>query len=259
MNNMKSNIRTINSFLADPRSEVRKEQLLKLDRYALEMKSNGKELSFLKYWGASNKNELDKYDFDSLLMLFGLLKIIERHYNVPSNLTVIFTDTHAYLNGYNENSYIAYFKQVRHALNSFNFQHALMSEVINPHIIKYNNVECESFINHLIIDRSTIDKYQYSQNGIFKKFEESAKKYSKRLLLNKSDDLYISSKTEAATLYLYLNDLERKQVSDAFKNHCYITYVSEEEQKVTAPHMPIIQIYTSERGIRSRPWFKIKK
>ena len=61
MNNMKSNIRTINSFLADPRSEVRKEQLLKLDRYALEMKSNGKELSFLKYWGASNKNELDKY------------------------------------------------------------------------------------------------------------------------------------------------------------------------------------------------------
>ena len=130
-----------------------------------------------------------------------------------------------------------------------------MSEIINPYINLLGQSGFKAYINSLIKNRRNLNKYQFSQNGIFKKFEDSASKYNKRISNNETDEVFISTNSEAATLYLYLNDVERKRINEIFKNHCFITYVSEEEQKVTAPDLPLIQIYTFKRGMRSRPWF----
>ena len=249
--------RTINSFLADPRSEIRKIQLQTLEKFVIENSKKSSTISFVKYWGGSDKQEMDKYDFDSILMLFGFIKTIERKYNVYINLTIIFTDTHALLNGYEEENFMTYFSQIRHALNSFNFHHEIMSEILNPYAKSKGFKNSKSIIEDMITNSHLIDKYLFSSNGVFKNFEHSAKKYSKRIIGTESNPL---DKPEvAAKLYLFLNDIERKLVAKQFKNSFFVTYVSEEEQKLTIPNLPSVQIYSYKRGIRSRPWFLTSK
>jgi L-tyrosine isonitrile synthase len=255
--NLKIKSRTINSFLADPKSGTRNSQLQSIEMFVLRAKKEGNWINFLKYWGGSDKINMDKYDYNSILMLVGFLKTIERKYDIYTNLNIIFTDTHAYLNGYDEEKYQKYFGQVRQSLNSLNFNHTIMSEILNPFAKSKGFSSTKSLIDNLIINYDLIDKNQFIQNDKFSNFKSSAAKYSQRT--KNSNNNFSIKGDETAVLYLYLNSIERQIVAEQFKNFCFITYVSEEEQKLTVPNLEVAQIYSYKRGNRGRPWFKKDK
>ena len=257
------NERTINSYLAARKGDIRNKQIAELEKYVLYRKEkNRKVLQFIKYWGASNKESLDKQDYEALFNLFGFLKIIEKHYKLEVHLTIIFTDTHVILNGYNSEKFKKYFKEVREILNEFNYSHVLMSEVLMPFIKQHKLKDANDLINSIIVDSISEIPQDIICTESFELLKKSASKHSFRFTNNQIfGDLKFNSIDHSAYAYIKLNRIEKLYVEKNFFQSVFLTYTSHEEQKLIAPSLPILQIFSSHKGRSVRPWFSnnIKK
>lgn len=258
MNSNLNNGKTIGSFLAAKSSEVRNRQLAALDSKVEQIKSKNKSvLYFIKYWGASNKTNLDKYDYDALLNLFGFLRIVEKHYKISVHLTVIFTDTHVLLNGYEPRVYQEYYKQVRHVLNSFNYDHMLMSEILQSYVTSHQMKDIHELIDSIISQSKLYEVSGYlKERESFGLLKRSAEKHSFRLFGNHIfEELPFDSSEQSAYAYITLNQLEKQYVEKKFSKSVFLTYTSDEEKEFIAPNLLSLQIFSFRSGIRSRPWF----
>jgi hypothetical protein len=258
MNNKLKNGKTILTFLAARKSDIRREQLQELDRYVQARKSrNKKVLQFIQYWGASSKSNLDAYDYQSLLNLFGFLRIVEKHYQMNVQLTVIFTDTHLMLNGYDRGPYQQYFKQVRQVLNQFNYNHILMSELLIPFLKRKAIKDVDNLILS-VIEECRLNKVpeNLQQSESFTLLKKSASRHSSRYF-NKHlfNGLCFDTNEQAAHAYVVLNQLEKKYIEASYPQSIFLTYSSKEERILVAPALPTLQIFSLHQGVRSRPWF----
>jgi hypothetical protein len=258
MNSNYYNGKTAISYLAAKKIDVRKEQIAELDIYVQTRIEKGKkDLHFIKYWGASDKRFPDKCDLYALLHLFGFLRILERHYKMEVHLTIIFTDTHVMLNGYSSSDYINYFKGIRQILNEYNYNHVLMSDVLSAYI-KSNNLNgvyglnYSIFTNNLKHNIPELLKGNKSFELLIKSASKHSLRYSKKQLF---DDFYFESAEHAAKAYIILNQIEKIYIEKVFSQSVLLTYTSDEENELIAPDLPIVQIYSYRKGIRSRPWF----
>lgn len=260
MNSNLRNGKTISSFLSGKKIEVRKQQIAELDAYVDErLTQNKKLIRFVKYWGASDKKYPDKYDFDSLFHLFGFLRIIEKHYKIEVHLTLIFTDTHALLNGYNTENYKNYHREIRKILNEFNYSHVLMSEVLTPFAKSHNLKDTNDLIKS-VINQSINNKIPelIMNDESFEVLKKSAYKHSLRFTDNSfSKDLCFNSVEQAAYSYILLNRIERQYVEKNFFQSVFLTYTTDIEMELIAPKLPTLQIYSIHKGLRCRPWFSI--
>ena len=258
MSNKLKNSKTILSFLAARQSDIRKAQLQELSDYVHTRKSKKKKvLQFIQYWGASGKSSPDTHDYQSLLNLFGFLRIVEKHYQMTVQLTVIFTDTHLMLNGYDRQPYQQYFKQIRQVLNQFNYEHILMSELLVPFLKRKAIKDVDSLILSLIEESRLFNVPEsLQQNESFSLLKRSASKHSCRYF-NKLffNDLCFETNEQAAYAYVLLNQLEKKYIEANYPQSVFLTYSSCEERALVAPLLPTLQIFSLHPGVRSRPWF----
>ncbi|MEO5644134.1 MAG: hypothetical protein ABIQ40_04225 [Bacteroidia bacterium] len=258
MNSNLQNGKTIESFLAAKKSNVRKKQIAELDKYVQERrKEKKKNLRFITYWGASDKKYPDKYDYDALINLFGFLRIVEKHYKIDAQLTFIFTDTHVLLNGYKPEDYKSYFKGIRQVINEFNYTHVLMSEVLMPFAKSHHLKDMNALINSIITESSKYDIPEYLKGReSFELLKKSANKHSYRYYNNQIfGDLRFDSTGQSAYAYITLNQIEKQYVEKNFFQNVFLTYTSDEEKELIAPNLPSLQIYSFSKGQRSRPWF----
>jgi hypothetical protein len=258
MNSNLRNGRTIGSFLAAKKIEVRKKEIAELDKYVQDrIKKKKKVLRFIKYWGASDKKYPDKYDYDALMNLFGFLRVVEKQYKIDSHLTLIFTDTHVMLNGYKPEDYKSYYKGIRTIINEFNYTNVLMSEVLMPFAKSHNLKDMNALINSIINENSKHDLPVFlKERESFELLKKSANKHSFRYSNNQFfGDLPFNSTEQAAYAYITLNQIEKQYVEKNFFQSVFLTYTSDEEKELIAPDLPSLQIYSFHKGIRSRPWF----
>lgn len=258
MNRNLKNGKTINSYLSSKKAEDRQQQIAELDLFVQERKKKKKNvLRFIKYWGASDKQCTDKYDLKALLMVFGLLRVIEKQYEMDAHITLIFTDTHATLNGYSADCCKRYFKDIGNVLNEFNYSHILMSEVLRP-FIKSEKLKSMRDVLNLIIDKNLKYDIPSFLNGriSFDRLRISASKYSSRFYNSKEfDDLKFDSIDQAAYIYIKLNQIEKEYVEKKYANHIFLTYTSDEEKEFIAPELTTLQIFSYGKNMRGRPWF----
>lgn len=258
MNSKLQKGKTINSFLAARKSEIRTQQISALDSYFQKRKEKNKSvLHFIKYWGASNKTNLDKYDYDALLNLFGFLRIVEKHYKINVHLTLIFTDTHVLLNGYKHENYNKYYKQISQILNHFNYGHIYMSEILMPFIRQHCMENVNELIESFIKQSKLYEVSEYlNQKESFILLKKSASKHSYRYYNNQIfGDLRFDSDDQSAYAYIKLNQLEKDFVEKNYSQSVFLTYTSDDEKEFIAPALPTMQIFSFHSGIRSRPWF----
>lgn len=258
MNSNLRNGKTIGSFLAAKKIQIRKKQIAELDKYVQQrIAKKKKHLRFISYWGGSDKKHPDKYDFDALLNLFGFLRVIEKHYRMDAQLTLIFTDTHALLNGYKPDDYKSYFKGIRNTVNQFNYTHVLMSEVLMPFAKSHHLRDMNALINSIINEnrKHNIPEFLKGRES-FELLKKSANKHSHRYLNNQFfGDLRFNSTAESAYAYITLNQIEKQYVEKNFFQSVFLTYTSDDEKELIAPDLPSLQIYSFSKGQRSRPWF----
>lgn len=257
-NNNNKNAKTISSFLAGRKKEDRQKQLAELEKYVQErLIKNKNKIRFVMYWGASDKRYPDKYDFDALFHLFGFLRIVEKHYKIDVHLTLIFTDTHANLNGYHTENYKNYHREIRKILNDFNYSHLLMSEVLTPFAKSHNLKDTNDLIKS-VIKQSINNKIPdiIINDKSFEVLKRSAEKHAQRFRnINIYKDLCFNSIEQSAYAYILLNRIERQYVEKNFFQSVFLTYTSDIEKELIAPNLPTIQVYSIHKGLSCRPWF----
>lgn len=262
MNYYKKKEKTLSSFLSGKKKEIREKQISELNKYVNERVENNKNIiRFIMYWGASNKKYPDKFDFETLFHLFGFLRNVEKNYKKEVHLTIIFTDTHAILNGFSSENYRNYHKRIRMILNEFNYSHVLLSEVITPFAKSHNCLDTNELIKSVIqkaIDTKIPESIIHDES--FETLKKSAKKHSLRYLNHDNiNGLTFNSEEQAAYSYILLNNIERQYIEKIFFQSIFLTFTSDIEKELIAPNLPTLQIYSLHKGIRCRPWFSFTK
>ncbi len=245
----------MSSYISERDTQRRKKQIEILEKVFIN--SFGKTVNFIMYWGAGEKRRATKEDIQAILFVFGALKTIERSYNLKCDLIIIFTDTHAYLNGYSHEQTLDYFSDIIESLNIVNFNHIKMSDLIKP-ILKEEGINNVNKLIDNIINKcnkcENMNSLPLPRNIRFEYMAKSAKRYSKRVSFTQSHSLIFNSPESSANAYIQLNLKERIIVKEKFQKSIFITYVSEAEDFLL-PSLPIMRVFSVRKGFRSRPWF----
>ena len=84
------------------------------------------KIKFLKYWGASGKRSIiNDNDISAINRISSIIKKIENKYYVGVELTILFTDCHAQLNGKDMSVVQNYFDNIRHSASANNLAYHL--------------------------------------------------------------------------------------------------------------------------------------
>ena len=218
--------------------------------------SNKGLVDFVMLWGASNKTASTQSDAESLLYLFHFLKRVEDIYQVKTNLTLIFTDTHAYLNGYSDSNYSRYIKDISYHIKKHSFKWVLSSLMCKDKIMASGYDTYPGFIDNIIANSmelfNTINLDEKNL-GAVENFYKYALRHCNRIGKHESG-LAFKNAEAAAKAYLYFAFFEKAVITKAFEGAAFITYMSREEE-FALPDLPIIRLFSMKSGLRTRPWF----
>jgi hypothetical protein len=183
---------------------------------------------FVLYWGKGPRAKIGTPDFHCLDYLQALTKRVGAVYELGAVLTLVFTDTHARLNGHSDESIAQYFQEIAQAARSRSFQTCWLGQLLTTP--RSGGIEpAASDVPPEILDRLTVTARKwYHGTG---SFEEGAKRY------------------------FCLNMQERQMVEAAFPRSIFITFNGSELRALFPDHLPIFYMYSLRRGTSVKPWF----
>lgn len=244
----------LKSFFSDRKGGERSETLDVLTRYIEQCEDGLAEFVFL--WGAGNKTKATKSDKDCLLYLFHFLKKVEDLYQVNVNLNVVFTDTHAYLNGYDHLNYDVYIREISYHIKKHGFQFLTSSALCHTGFNEAGYPDHQSFIDHVIAHADEFfGTLELKENEIksVSNFYHYALRHCVRIGHHQSG-ICFENEESAAKAYLYVASFEKRIISKVYNKAAFITYLAKDESAVF-PDLPVIRIYSIKSGLRTRPWF----
>ena len=181
---------------------------------------------FVMYWGKGPRTRIAAPDIHCLDYLHALCTRVACSYKRGAALTLVFTDTHAGLNGHSPESILQYFEDIAGAARSRNFQICWLGELLATH-------------------RTQPSAFSEIPGDILGRLTRSAQKW------------YHGDGTseEGAKRYFSLNMLERQTIELAFPNSIFITFNGSELRSLFPDHLPIFYMYSLRRGTSVKPWF----
>ena len=184
---------------------------------------------FVLYWGKGPRCDLAAPDTDCLDYLAALMSRVRQVYEPGASLRLLFTDTHATLNGHAPQAMEVYFNAVERAARERGFDACWLSELVFA-------AEAASAID--LADEPIPD-------DMLQKLVVSAAKW------------YHGQGTpeEGAARYLQMNMVEKRAVQFAFPQSIFVTFNGSEFRSLFPARMPVFYMYSLRRGHSVKPWF----
>jgi asparagine synthase (glutamine-hydrolysing) len=185
---------------------------------------NNEPIKFVMYWGKGERDFIGKNELQALDFLKTMFESISRIYKEKTRLTIVYTDTHAKLNGFEDEEIQSYKNSLEEILKKYNFSLVCMSKIAN--LEKYDEIKVEeSFLNLLV--NSARKHYKGNEN-----IQKIAKWYYQQ------------------------NQIEKQKITEYFENHIFLTYNGSEINPLFPEKMPIFYMYSTKKGDSEKPWFK---
>jgi L-tyrosine isonitrile synthase len=186
-------------------------------------------LSFALYWGKGPRCTLAEPDVQCLDFLTLLAHRVTQAHEPGAALNLIFTDTHAQLNGHSQPGIRTYFSALDVAARERGFETCWLGELLRvPEIAAAENPIDE------IVQQPTLSR-----------LIASARKWYRG----------IGGPEQGALVYYRMNMVERRAVELAFPRSIFITFNGSELRSLFPEHLPIFYMYSLRRGIGVKPWF----
>jgi len=187
------------------------------------------KISFILYWGKGPRDDISTPDEECLDYLAALTQRISKVYENGTSITLIFTDTHARLNGYSSESIDSYFAGVKRLARNRDFGAAWLGNItelanLNNAIAPYSDTASHALSQHLI---SSAHKW-YRGPG---------------------------TPEDGALRYYRMNMAEKRAVELAFPKSIFITFNGSELRELFPDRLPIFYMYSLRRGNSVKPWF----
>lgn len=186
-------------------------------------------VSFVLYWGKGPRCTTAEHDLVCLDYLAKLAQRVREKHKPGAAITLIFTDTHATLNGHSPDSIQQYFSMVEEEARKRNFDSSFLSRLTKD---EQSNNAIER--PHTIVPLDMVHK-----------LSASAKKW-----------FHGDGTPEAAALkYYHMNMDEKRAVEFAFPRSVFITFNGSDLRDLFPTNLPIFYMYSLRRGTSVKPWF----
>lgn len=189
----------------------------------------GVPLHFVLYWGKGPRCDLDAPDAMCLDYLSGFAHRIREVCEPGAALKLIFTDTHAVLNGHPAGNIERYFRAVEAAARARHFDTCWLGELVAA-------AQAANAIGdpNEAVSEETLQKLQACAAKWFR--GEGTPK-------------------EGAAKYFRMNMIEKRAVQFAFPRSIFVTFNGSEFRMLFPDGMPIFYMYSLRRGVSVKPWF----
>jgi L-tyrosine isonitrile synthase len=186
-------------------------------------------LPFVLYWGKGPRSRLDEPDVKCLDHLTALCMRVRTVYTSGAAITLIFTDTHAELNGHSLQSTAEYFGAIDLAARERGFVSCRLSELL---------------------------RNAQSAGALGPPDEPMSDELHRRLCICAAKWFHGEGTPEqGAEKYYQLNMMEKRAVGLAFPRSIFITFNGSEFRNIFPAQLPIFYMYSIRRGISVKPWF----
>ncbi len=184
---------------------------------------------FVLYWGKGPRCGLDAPDTACLDYLALLGSRVRRVYEPGASFRLIFTDTHATLNGHPPKDMEDYFDAVEDAACQRGFSGCRLSELVFA-------AEAAGAID--LADEDIPDDVRAKLGACAAKWFRGE-----------------GTPEEGAARYLQMNMIEKRAVQFAFPHSIFVTFNGSEYRSLFPDRMPVFYMYSLRRGTSVKPWF----
>lgn len=188
----------------------------------------GRPLEFVLYWGKGPRSDIAAPDLACLDYLGQLADRVRQAYAPGAIFRLIFTDTHASLNGHPAEVADAYFGAIDAAAQARGFASTRLSDVV-------------AFAREIGADTTG---------------EEPSGEVLASLIACAAKWYRGEGSTEQGALdYHRMNMVEKRSVAAVFPGAVFVTFNGSEFRDLFPATMPIFYMYSLRRGVGVKPWF----
>jgi len=186
-------------------------------------------ISFMMYWGKGLRPALATPEHACLDYLESMISRVADVYEPGAQMTLVFTDTHASLNGHTNASIHSYFQDLEQAARARQFNTCLLSSLMNVPGLQPD----------------VMPEPQMPPDEVLAELRPSAAKWFKGE----------GSPEQGAIRYFQANMLERKVIERAFPRSIFITFNGSQLRALFPETMPIFYMFSLRHGVSDKPWF----
>jgi L-tyrosine isonitrile synthase len=186
-------------------------------------------ISFVQYWGKGLRPTLAAPEFACLDYLDSMMSRIVEVYKPGAEFTLVFTDTHAALNGHSQESIHSYFQDLALAARRGRFKTCLLSSMISAAGLRPDEMS----------------EQEAPSAELLAGLRVSAAKWFKGE----------GSVDEGAIRYFQANMVERKVMERTFPRSIFVTFNGSQLRSLFPDGLPIFYMFSLRHGISDKPWF----
>jgi len=201
----------------------------RLQRFVAAAVQASRPLSFAFYWGRGPRGVRAQPDIDCLNYISMMAGRIKKFYPKGASINLIFTDTHARLNGYDPASTEDYFSAIEAVALDYGFQGCRLGALVAA-------AEAEIGVE---AREAPLDPQLLGQ------LERTAAKWFRGE----------GGAQRGAELYYRANMIERRAVEIAFPQSIFASFNGSEQRGLFPESLPIFYMYSLRRGFSVKPWF----
>jgi L-tyrosine isonitrile synthase len=182
---------------------------------------------FIMYWGKGPRPVMAKPDLDCIAFLDAMLDRVREVYAHGAKLKLLFTDTHALLNGHAPDTVRSYFGEIAHYVRERGTETCWLGDVVRTSGLAESKAEDEM------------------PRELGERLTASAKKW------------YFGEGTveEGALRYYRANLVERRAVETLYPHAIMITFNTSALRALLPLGLPVFYMYSMRRGLSVKPWF----
>ena len=186
-------------------------------------------VSFVLYWGKGPRRGIAEPESQCLDFLAALAGRVREAYPPGAGVKLIFTDTHARLNGHSHDCIAAYFAEVEGAARQRGFECCWLSQLTcAAETVPASDLDDDVVPEDTLQRLSASARKWYRGNG---------------------------SVEQGALNYYQMNMVEKRAVELAFPCSIFVTFNGSELRSLFPKGLPIFYMYSIRRGVSSKPWF----
>jgi len=182
---------------------------------------------FIMYWGKGPRATLADPDIECIEFLNAMTRQVRDAYPPGARLKLIFTDTHAALNGHSQADIRSYFGEIDVCARGRGFDTCWLGDLVRAAGSELGPIDHDM------------------PQDMASRLTASARKW------------YRGEGTieRGALKYYQANMLEKRVVERAFPDSIMITFNSSALRSLLPPHLPVFYMYSMRRGFSVKPWF----
>lgn len=186
-------------------------------------------IQFLMYWGKGPRHELAQPDIACLDHLKDLTRRVDEVYPHGATFRLIFTDTHAELNGYAKDACEHYFEAVTAAAFGRGFDACRLSHLMAAVGVVERDGALDAAVPEETLEklRACAEKWYHGEGGA----------------------------ADGAEKYYRMNMREKRVVELAFPRAIFTTFNGSQFRSLFPDRLPVFYMYSLRRGVSIKPWF----